>query len=121
MLVAARVFESLQPATQITEKRVVTHRINRVHIISPHLLVTLREVALLIVLPGDVANVLYAQECIFVRFIRHVKNLTVIFATRSMVLLVVWLIPAAGALFLWLRYRLVMRLDYYEPLDMLSH
>lgn len=62
----------------------------------PHLLVALRKVALFIVLSGDVADVLNAQERIFVRFIRHVKNLTTIFATRSTVLLVVWSNPAAG-------------------------
>lgn len=74
----------------------VTTWINRVHISPPHLLVTLREVALLIVLPDNVADVLNAQECIFVRFISHVKKLTTIFATRSTVLLVGRLIPPAG-------------------------
>lgn len=71
----------------------------------PHLLVTLREVSLLVVLPGDVADVLYAQECIFVRFLCHVKILTAIFATRSTVSLVVWLNPAAGFI-VFMRFRL---------------
>ena len=74
----------------------VTARINRVNVSAPHLLVTLREVALLIVLPDDVADVLNAQERIFVRFACHVKKLTIIFAARSTVLLVDWLIPPAG-------------------------
>ena len=74
----------------------VTTRINRIYIVPPHLLVTLGQVALLIVLPNDVADVLNTQECIFVRFISHVKKLTTIFATRSTVLLVGWLIPPAG-------------------------
>ena len=74
----------------------VTTRINRIYIVPPHLLVTLREVPLLIVLPDNVADVLNTQECIFVRFISHVKKLTTIFATRSTVLLVGWLIPPAG-------------------------
>lgn len=66
----------------------------------PHLLVALREVPPLVVLPGDVADVLNAQECIFVRFCRHVRNLTIIFATRSTVSLVVWSNPAAGFIFI---------------------
>lgn len=74
----------------------VATRINRIYISPPHLLVTLREIALLIVLSDDVADVLNAQECIFVRFISHVKKLTIIFATRSTVRLVGWLIPPAG-------------------------
>jgi hypothetical protein len=56
---------------------------------SPHLLVALGKVALLIVLPGDVADMLNAQECIFVRFISHVKGFITIFASRSTVRLVV--------------------------------
>jgi hypothetical protein len=41
------------------------------------------------VLPGDVADMLNAQECIFVRFISHVKGFITIFASRSTVRLVV--------------------------------
>lgn len=51
----------LQPSPQITEECVVTTWINWIHIAAPHLLVTLGEVALLIVLPGDIADSLYAQ------------------------------------------------------------
>ena len=67
---------------------------------SPHLFVTLSTVALLIVLFNNVANVLYAQECIFVRFMSHVKKLTITFATRSILLLVGWLTPPAGFFFI---------------------
>ena len=77
----------------------VTHGINRIYKTPPYLLVTFREVPLLIVLPGDVANKLYAPESIFVRFIRHVKILITIFAARSTVRLVVWrIIPGSGLL-----------------------
>lgn len=74
----------------------VTAGINRIHITPPYLFVTPRQIALLVVLPGDVADMLYAQKCIFMWFMCHIKNLTAIFATRSMVLLAVRLIPAAG-------------------------
>ncbi len=102
LCVAGLVGESLQPTPKIAEERVVTHRIDRVHKMPPHLFVAFRKVALLVMLAGDVADVLYAQECIFVRFCRHVKNLTAIFATRSTVLPVVKrFILAAGALLSW--------------------
>ena len=77
----------------------VTHRINRVHIMPPHLLVAFRKVALLVMLPRDVADMRYAQNCIFMRFIRHVKGLTAIFATRSNSLPVVRLVQSAGIIF----------------------
>ncbi len=65
----------------------------------PHLLVAFRKVALLVMLPRDVADMLYAQNCIFMRFIRHVNGLTAIFATRSNSLPVVRLVQSAGIIF----------------------
>jgi hypothetical protein len=41
---------------------VVAARIDREHVTPPYLLVALREVPLLVVLPGDVADVLDAQD-----------------------------------------------------------
>ena len=89
LVVRFRFVEPLQSLAQITQECVVTHRVNRVHMMPPHLLVALGEVALLIVPPGDVADVLDAQECIFVRFVAHVKGFITIFASRSTVRLVV--------------------------------
>lgn len=65
----------------------------------PHLLVAFRKVALLVMLSRDVADMLYAQNCIFMRFIRHVNGLTAIFATRSNSLPVVRLVQSAGIIF----------------------
>ena len=81
-----------------------------------------RKVALLVMLAGDVADVLYAQECIFARFCRHVKNLTAISLQH---------VPrccplssdlsSAARYFSWPCCGFVVWLDRHEPLYMFSH
>ena len=81
-----RLLEAVKSNPQITQIRVVTHRVDRVNIAPPYHLVALRQVPLFVVLSGDVADALDAQKFIFVRFMLHVPKIFAIFATLSTVL-----------------------------------
>jgi uracil-DNA glycosylase len=53
--------EALEPTPKISQKSIIAHRIDRIHMVPPHLLVAFGEIAFFIVLSDDVADELNAQ------------------------------------------------------------